>query len=84
MKYAIWILVILLLILHQDNWLWDNSTLLFGFMPITLLFHAGISIAAGVVWYLATLYCWPPDLEYAKDAQDPLQTAAEAQGDSEL
>ena len=83
MKTVVWILVVLLLILHQDNWLWDNQTLLFGFMPVTLLFHAGISIAAGIVWYLATLYAWPPELEQT-GGDDGLQAAVETQGDSEL
>ncbi len=59
MFYVVWAAVVLLLILHQDNWLWDNSTLVFGFLPITLLFHMGISIAATIVWLLATRYAWP-------------------------
>jgi hypothetical protein len=84
MKYAVWVLVLLLLILHQDNWLWDDATLLFGFMPITLAYHAGISISAGIVWYLATLYCWPPELEHAAGTESNLQAAVETQGDSEL
>ena len=41
-------LVVLLLVLHQDNWLWNDGTLVFGFMPIGLLYHAGISMAASV------------------------------------
>ncbi len=61
MKYAIWGLVLLLIILHQDLWFWDDATLVFGFMPIGLLYHAGISVAAAVTWYLATLYAWPID-----------------------
>ena len=52
-------LVILLLILHQDNWLWTNDTLLFGFLPIGLFWHACISIAATVTWFLATIIAWP-------------------------
>ncbi len=78
MKHVVWILVVLLLVLHQDNWLWDNSTLLFGFMPITLLFHAGISVAAAIVWYLATLYCWPPEIENESPTDD---TAVNTVGD---
>ena len=84
MKLFVWILVVLLLIIHQDNWLWENSTLVFGFMPITLLFHAGISIAAGIVWYMATLYCWPTELEQTTSGEDGLRAAAETQGDGEL
>ncbi len=63
MKTVIWVLVVVLLILHQDNWLWDNDRLVFGFLPIGLAYHAGISIAASIVWYLATLYAWPHELE---------------------
>ena len=59
MFYVVWGAVCLLIILHQDNWLWDNPKLVFGFMPITLLFHLGISIAATFTWFLATRYAWP-------------------------
>ena len=62
MAYVIAVLVVLLLILHQDNWNWENDTLVFGFMPITLLYHAGISIGASVTWFLATKFAWPEDL----------------------
>lgn len=65
MKYLVWSLVVLLTILHQDFWFWDDDTLVFGFMPITLLWHAGISISASFIWYLATLFNWPLDEEEA-------------------
>ncbi|PAY20486.1 hypothetical protein CKO51_05380 [Rhodopirellula sp. SM50] len=63
MKYLVWGLVVLLVVLHQDLWNWDNDRLVFGFMPVTLVYHAGISIAASVVWFLATKFAWPHDLE---------------------
>lgn len=63
MKYVIWGLVALLLVLHQDNWNWDDGTLLFGFMPVGLFYHACISIAATIVWFLATKFIWPVDLQ---------------------
>lgn len=65
MKYVVWVLVILLVILHQDNWLWNDERLIFGFLPIGLAFHACISIAATVTWYLATLFAWPKELTHA-------------------
>ena len=52
MKYAIWVLVVALLILRQDNWLWENDKLVFGFMPIGLFYHVCLSIAAAAVWWL--------------------------------
>lgn len=59
----VWGLVVLLVILHHDLWNWDNSSLVFGFMPVTLAYHAGISVAASVVWYLATRYAWPENVD---------------------
>lgn len=59
MKVAVWSLVVLLIILHQDIWLWDNATLVGGIIPIGLFFHACISLAAGVIWFMATIYAWP-------------------------
>ena len=64
MKYVIWGLVILLVILHQDNWLWDDDTLVFGFVPIGLFFQACISVAASATWFLATKFAWPTELEH--------------------
>ena len=61
-KYIIAALVILLLILHQDNWFWTSDYLVFGFMPIGLFYHACISIAAACVWYLATKIAWPVEI----------------------
>lgn len=63
MKYVVWGLVVLLIVLHQDVWFWEDDTLVVGFMPITLLYHAGISVAAGVTWFLATKFAWPDALE---------------------
>jgi hypothetical protein len=68
MKYLVWTLVVLLLIFHQDEWFfnfWRSPDLIFGFMPKTLLYHAGISAAAGLTWFLATLYAWPKPLQQA-------------------
>ncbi|MBT5020257.1 DUF3311 domain-containing protein [Planctomicrobium sp.] len=62
MNKVVWGLVLLLIIIHQDIWFWDDPTLLFGFLPITLAYHAGISIAASITWYLATLFCWPEEV----------------------
>ena len=63
MKGLIWGMVVLLLILHQDNWNWENSELHFGFLPTGLLYHACLSVACGVVWFLATRFAWPEGLE---------------------
>lgn len=63
-KYVIWSLVALLVILHQDNWFWEDETMIFGFLPVGLAWHMGISIASSIIWYLATVFAWPSHLEY--------------------
>jgi len=63
MKYVVWILILLLLVLHQDYWQWNKSTLVFGFVPYSLAYHAVLSIAAAMVWLLAVQFCWPKGLE---------------------
>lgn len=63
MKHIVWILLLLLIVLHQDFWFWTDDTLVAGFMPIGLAYHVGLSLAASVVWWLATRYAWPVDDE---------------------
>jgi len=68
---AIWIIFVLLFILHQDVWFWDDRTLIFGFMPIGLAYHAGFSIAAALLWASAIKWAWPSDIEdWADEADD--------------
>ena len=62
-KFWIWSLVAFLLIIHQDNWFWTDGTLVFGFMPVGLLYHAGISVAAACLWFAAILLIWPSGME---------------------
>ncbi len=63
-RTLIWTAIFALIILHQDFWFWDTiEPLVFGFMPIGLAYHVGISIAAAIVWFLATKFCFPVDEE---------------------
>ena len=64
MRRLVYGLLILLAVLHQDFWWWDTAEpLVLGFVPIGLAFHAGISVAAAVLWALAVKYCWPADVD---------------------
>lgn len=58
-RRLIYIALILLAVLHQDFWLWNDATLVFGFMPIGLAYHTAYCIAAAGLWYLAAKYAWP-------------------------
>lgn len=63
MKRALWPAVIVLALLHHDFWFWNDTRLVFGFLPIGLAWHVGFSIAAGILWALASKYAWPEEIE---------------------
>ena len=80
MKNVVWGLVLLLIVLHQDIWFWYNDTLVLGFIPLGLFYHALISVGAGIVWYLATIYAWPEGLD---DVQPVAESGDADQGEGQ-
>ncbi|MEO2048455.1 MAG: DUF3311 domain-containing protein [Pirellulales bacterium] len=87
MSRIIFVLVLLLIILHQDNWFWTDSQLVFGFMPIGLFYHACLSVSAALVWWLAVCIAWPkldgPNLSKGAtgpEQESPLPSAATQSG----
>ncbi|NOY40573.1 MAG: DUF3311 domain-containing protein [Planctomycetes bacterium] len=68
-------LVLVLLVLHQDNWFWTDGRLVFGFIPIGLFYHASLSVAAALVWWWATRFCWPAEV-----GETACETASEGAG----
>jgi len=74
-KIIIIILAVTLGILHQDSWNWDNDTLVFGFMPMGLFYHACFSLAAAILWAFAIKYAWPAKLvDWAEQDQSSEET----------
>lgn len=49
-RCCFWIVFLLLLIFHQDWWFWNNGSLVFGFLPVGLGYHALYSLAAAALW----------------------------------
>ena len=82
MKVFVSVLVIVLVVLHQDYWQWDNGTLVLGFLPHSLAYHVGISLAASVVWILATKFCWPAGLSEI-ELETEIEAAAPSRSDSQ-
>lgn len=70
MSRSLCVLILVLIVLHQDNWFWTDDRLVFGFLPIGLFYHGCISIAAAGVWWWATIKCWPHDLEHVDSGED--------------
>ena len=70
MKTVTYILIAALFLLHQDFWLWDSHTLVFGFLPSGLAYHALFSILAGLLWAFATKSIWPTRWEAWAEESD--------------
>jgi hypothetical protein len=58
-----WGVILLAAILHFDFWNWDSTAVVFGFVPVGLAYHAGISIAAAIGWFLVVRLDWPDRVE---------------------
>lgn len=74
MRYAVYTAAVLLAILHQDFWWWDDTTLVFGFMPIGLFYHMLYSIACSILWACAVVFAWPTTVE--EEVHEHLQETA--------
>ena len=59
--FVVWVLVVFAL--HQDIWNWTDKTLLFGYLPIGLAYHAGYSVLAAITMALLVRFLWPAHLE---------------------
>jgi hypothetical protein len=49
---------VVLLVAHQDVWFWDDPSLVAGFLPIGLAWHAGFSVAAAALWAFVLRFAW--------------------------
>ena len=72
--------VVVLLIIHQDSWWWDDESLVMGFMPVGLAYHATYSLLAAAIWALAIKFAWPSHLEAL--AEEPVEPEAAAESSS--
>lgn len=64
MRAVVCLLVLALIVLHQDFWWWHEARpLVFGFIPIGLAWHVGISLMAAVLAGLIVRFCWPANVD---------------------
>ena len=57
-----WVLVLGLLVLHQDYWQWERNDIVFGFVPYTMAYNIGISVATAALWIIVCNFFWPDHL----------------------
>ena len=73
----VWVLGAILFVLHYDFWYWSDGSLVFGFVPIGLAYHAGVSVLASLCWLVAVFLAWPAHLEaWADEGEGPAPGAA--------
>ena len=57
-RWILYIGLVVLFLLHNDFWLWDNPEQVLG-LPIGLLYHIGFCVAAAILMALVVSYAWP-------------------------
>ena len=70
-KLLLVLIVVALLILHQDFWYWRAARpLVLGFLPIGLFYHACFTVAVSLLMWLLVKTAWPAHLEAESEAAD--------------
>jgi hypothetical protein len=64
-KILLYTALVILYLLHNDLWYWDDSRLIFG-IPIGLLYHVLYCIAATLMMIALVKFAWPQDLDVAE------------------
>lgn len=59
--------LVLLLALHQDFWLWNDSGMLLG-LPVGLTYHVVYCLVVAALMALLVRYAWPTHLDSGGDA----------------
>ncbi len=63
MKWGLALLVAIVILLHQDYWNWTDKSLVLGFLPIGLAYHAAYAFVATITMAILVKYAWPYHLE---------------------
>ena len=61
-RWILYIALVVLFLLHNDFWFWDNPKVVLG-LPIGLLYHIGFCVAAAILMTLTINYAWPSHLQ---------------------
>ena len=58
-----WGMVLVVGVLHLDLWWWSSTRIVLGFLPLTLAYQVGITLAAALAWALVMRFAWPKHVE---------------------
>ena len=60
-------MALILGVLHQDFWNWNDPELVFGVMPVGLFYHALYSVVVALFWWWVVRTAWPDELDEPED-----------------
>lgn len=83
MKLLLTLLTLAVLVLHQDFWFWGDRQLVFGFMPVGLVYHVGYTLAVVALMVLLVRFAWPGHLEASVAEDEGAATSAARGGEGE-
>lgn len=63
MKWLLSLLVLAVYILHQDTWNWHDRSLVFGFLPKGLAYHASYAVLCSIMMAILVRFAWPSHIE---------------------
>ena len=61
-RWTLYIALVILFLLHNDFWLWDNPKVVLG-LPIGLLYHIGFCVAAAILMMLIINHALPSQFQ---------------------
>ena len=70
MNWLLALVVLIVILLHQDIWFWTDKALVFRFLPIGLACQIGYSVLASLTMWLLVRFAWPSHLEEAAEAKE--------------
>ena len=76
MKWLLAVLILVVYALHQDSWLWQDRSLVFGFLPAGLAYHAGYCLLAAILMAILVKSAWPSDIEQSVADLPEIRTEA--------
>jgi nitric oxide reductase large subunit len=69
-KNILYVVIVIVYLLHNDLWFWDNPTLVMG-IPVGLFYHLLYCFIASILLFLLIKFAWPKFVEEVdKDGSD--------------
>lgn len=63
MKWLLALMIAAVYLIHQDYWNWHDKSLVMGFLPKGLAYHALFSVIAAVMMWVLVKSAWPEHIE---------------------